>query len=332
MDRGEARLLAQKYLAPISQHTADEYERAYLRMRGQHWLAYATEHKATKRTASVLRATWRRSMAAELLDAIRDSEHAPTKELQREGRARMNELAFSLQYDVASAAYVPPDDAARAGAGSKRKSLKFTPADWRAQLLSACKQDDRLRIIVLAFGARPEELRKGVNLDFLADGAVRLTIHGAKITGYSGQPERVITVRNPVPILGTGFVPEVSSITVKSDAGQAFQKRLTRLAKKLGFKGVTAYSFRHNFAADLKKMGMDANKIAQALGQQSEKTQRHYGHARQSKAEGALKVEASATILPYPERTTLAERLGKRLNKRIDQRADQRMGKRGVID
>ncbi|MDA3877865.1 MAG: hypothetical protein PF483_12345, partial [Halothiobacillus sp.] len=63
MDRGEARSLARAHLAPISPHTSEEYQRAWLRMDGQHWLAYATEHKATKRTASVLRAAWRRSMA-----------------------------------------------------------------------------------------------------------------------------------------------------------------------------------------------------------------------------------------------------------------------------
>nr|MDA3877149.1 site-specific integrase [Halothiobacillus sp.] len=295
-------------------------QRAWLRMDGQHWLAYATEHKATKRTASVLRAAWRRSMATELLDAITASEKAPTKDQQRDARSRMNELALSLQDDAARPAYAPPDGSPRAGAGSKRKSLKHTPHDWRAKLFNACKKADKPLIMALAFGARPEELRKGVKVDFLEDGAIRLTIRGAKITDHSGQPERVVTVNTPTFILGKEVAPEIGSITVTSDSGQAFQKRLTRLAKKLGFEGVTAYSFRHNFAADLKKMGMDTGQIAQALGQQSEKTQRQYGHASQSKAGWALQVEATATITPRPEQTTLVQRLGKRLDKRPRQR------------
>lgn len=309
MDRGEARKIAKKYLGEVSGHTAAEYGRAFARIEGMHWRDYAMEHKATKRSASVLRAAWRRSVANQLIDAITESEKAPTPDERREARSQMNSLALSLLEDMTSEPYAPPDGAPRAGAGSKRKTLRHLPSDWRAQIYAVARSlDDKLRILALACGARPEELRMGVMLESLEGSSIRVTLQGAKTGEHSGQETRVLTINNPKELVGARFKPGQKRI-ISSDPGQAFQKRMTRLAAKLDFKGVTPYSFRHAFAADLKKSGMATSEIAKAMGHQSEKMQRNYGHAAQSKGGRRLEVTATATTPPRPEKTTLTDRL-----------------------
>lgn len=309
MDRGQARQIARQHLGEISEHTATEYRRAYDRLEGMHWRDYAKERQATKRTASVLRAAWRRSVARQLIDAITESEKAPTPDEKRTARSRMDGLALSLLEDLTTEAYQPPEGAPRAGAGSKRKTLRKLPTDWRAQMYAAARSlDDKLRILALACGARPEELRMSVMLESLEGNAIRVTIQGAKTGEHSGQEERVLTINNPKELVGTQFKPGQKRM-ISSDPGQAFQKRMTRLAAKLNFKEVTPYSFRHAFAADLKKSGMATSEIAKAMGHQSEKMQRNYGHAAQSKGGRRLEVTVTATTPPRPEKTTRTDRL-----------------------
>lgn len=311
MDRGEARKLAREHLAEVSEHTAAEYSRAHDRLGGMHWRDYAQAHKATKRTASVLRAAWRRSVASQLIDAINQSEKAATADDRRAARSQMDALALSLLEDTLASAYQPPEGSARAGAGSKRKTLRKLPPDWRAVMFKNATPDDKFRILALACGARPEEIRKGVKIDFLEDYVIKVTIQGAKVTEKSGQDERVLTIKNIGTLIGVKFKAGKSRI-IASDPGQAFQKRVTRLAEKLKFDGVTPYSFRHAFAADLKKSGATSSEIAKSLGQQSEKTQRHYGHASQSRGSRRLDVEVEATTATRPEMTTLKSRLDQR--------------------
>ena len=53
---------------------------------------------------------------------------------------------------------------------------------------------------------------------------------------------------------------------------------------------VSAYLWRHQFAADLKRGGFDSGQIAMALGHASDVTQRHYGSALQSKGTGGVRI------------------------------------------
>jgi integrase len=314
MDRGEARKIARQYLGSVGENTSKEYARAFARLDGMNWRDYSEEHKATKRTSGVLRSAWRRSIASQLIDAIERSERSDSPDERRAARARMDALAMGLVEDANAAPYQPPEGAPRAGAGSKRKTLRKLPPDWRAQMYAAANNDDRLRIWALACGARPEELRKGVLLEAIEGRAIRLTIRGAKTSVHSGQEQRVLTISNPDELLGEMRLEPGLKIMIASDTGQAFQKRMTRLATKLRFKEVTPYSFRHAFSADLKRSGMTTNEIARAMGHQSEKMQRNYGHAKQSRSGRRIEVTATATTPPRPEKVKLAERLNKTPN------------------
>ena len=53
---------------------------------------------------------------------------------------------------------------------------------------------------------------------------------------------------------------------------------------------VSAYSWRHQFSADLKRCGFASGEIAMALGHASDVTQRHYGAALQSKGTGGVRI------------------------------------------
>lgn len=296
MDRGVARNLAKQYVDPVSLHTAAEYDRAVLRMGGLHWLDYAKGHAVTKRAAGVLRAAWRRQTARDLLDAIGLSEKAPTVDERHAARVRMDELATALLGEgLSQSRYQPPAGAQRAGAQSKRKTLRNLPADWRQQILDKAKAEDKPLVAALMYGARPEEIRKGVIFYRLNHYTLMVTIAGAKVKDRAGQKERRLTVYNDEAVMAAIGLADKQSLVAQSDAGQAFQKRLIRLARSLGFDAVAAYSFRHAWAADWKAMKRPPTEVAMLLGQQSERMQQHYGHAKQGNRKGGRSVDVDVT-------------------------------------
>lgn len=304
MDKGQARKLAHAHIGAISDNSEHEYKQAFERLKGETWRTYAEAHAATKRTASVLRAAWRRGIAQALLAAVNDTDKAPTPEERKTERVRMDSLARELIADTEMAAYAPPISAARAGAKSKRKSLTRLPHDWREKILENVHEKDRAGVVALMLGARPEETRKGITLT--RDGSdVIAVIQGAKIKELSGQEERQITIHSDLAdlIIETLALDDRQTATVITEPGQSFQKRVMRAANRQGFKGVTAYSFRHAWAADLKAGGYSPEEIAKALGQQSERTQQHYGTASQGGKGGrsvSMIVEATNETRPNP--------------------------------
>ena len=60
---------------------------------------------------------------------------------------------------------------------------------------------------------------------------------------------------------------------------KSISETITRKAIKLNFEGVSSYSFRHQFASDLKASGFSKRNIAMAIGHQAEVTQQTYGNS-----------------------------------------------------
>lgn len=174
----------------------------------------------------------------------------------------------------------------------KRRGLGRLQDDWREQLLARAEANDRLPIILLVItGCRPSEVALGV--DIRRQGRqVLLGIRGAKVTADNGQPYRVLSIDEDHP-WGCRLVDCLSSALTHAgywESARSLQHRIRRVATQwqhsVGISGyqISAYSFRHQVASDLKRDGESAEWIAAVLGHRSTRTAASYGTWHQGKS------------------------------------------------
>lgn len=185
----------------------------------------------------------------------------------------------------------------RAKRRSKRQALLGLPADWRSTI---CERGNNgkygLPLLVAAItGARPKELINGITVSStfdqeLGEKLIQFKVLGAKVKKAQGQPERTIGFsikdKNPLiqQLLKIISGNDKHEIDVRIDKAVNFTVEVRRLAKQLWPNhkhSITAYCFRHQFAADIKAIG-DSDQVSKGLGHISTKTSRSYGTARQS--------------------------------------------------
>jgi integrase len=165
----------------------------------------------------------------------------------------------------------------------KRKSLRGLPQDWRTQMVDAAPSTCRDWILLLAVaGVRPEEIAKGIKVEPI-EGGVRLTIQGAKIDRGHGQPERIIAVDGSLALL----LAQGGSRTIEAPSANAVSIAAGRLGRKVFGERrshlVSAYSFRHQFASDLKASGLDGVTVSAILGHGVDDTKNQYGSTKQAR-------------------------------------------------
>jgi len=290
MDAGQMRSLARSARDGRSEDTVAEYDRIAQRLDGQHWRDYAEARQASKRYGYLLKAAWRYLQAGELLKALSQADRA-RKAGDKAGAADWRKRAEALAGVLESKEQpYQPTAPKKKGKASKRASLSRLPKDWRARLIKALKPDDVLPAVVLALtGCRPCEYKKGVRLEREGDG-LKVTIHGGKqseLTG-GGQAVRVLVFdgRDQLADALIKLADKTGGIAwAQADLG-AWRKRFTRAATKLGFKGISPYSLRHQFSGDQKKRGWNDDRLSQALGHASARMKQSYGQARQGRGGG----------------------------------------------
>jgi integrase len=207
---------------------------------------------------------------------------------------------------------------------SKRKALAGLPTNWREALCQkglAGKYGVAMLVAALT-GCRPAELERGVKVWRTFDVErnqylVHFEISGAKVKAMQGQPSRHMAYpeQNCHPLVA--LLKE--SLTKLDD-----NKRLIRVEKAVNFTvevrriaaslwpkhphTITPYCFRHQWAADAKRMGT-VDSVSQGLGHVSSKTRRIYGTALQCSSSLALRpviIEAERPIKhPAPRHPTL---------------------------
>ena len=165
----------------------------------------------------------------------------------------------------------------------KRKSLRGLPLDWRVQMVNAASSTCREWVLLLAVaGVRPEEIAKGIKVEPI-EGGVQLTIKGAKIDRGHGQPERIIAVDGSLALLlaegGPRTTQTTSANAVSIAAGRLGRKVFGERRSHL----VSAYSFRHQFASDLKASGLDGVTVSAILGHGVDDTKNQYGSTKQAR-------------------------------------------------
>lgn len=213
---------------------------------------------------------------------------------------------------------------------SKRRGLGRLPDDWRDQLFAVATSIELPPVIILALtGCRPGELATGVQVETQGD-QLLLTILGSKVSENNGQPIRKILLDPAHPwvkLLKVCCAGQEAVITVCFPEAK-LNRLLTRLAKTAMARSpafgsawdyrISAYSFRHQVAADLKALGAASSRIAEVLGHRSERTQTCYGQSHQGRAGGVSPIiGVSATYLPRHHASTYGRGYSKQQPHRI---------------
>lgn len=210
--------------------------------------------------------------------------------------------------------------AARTRRKSKRQALRGLPTDWRTQMFQAAARGRyALPMLVCALtGCRPEELTRGVLIGYGYDdarqtNAINIRVEGAKVKATQGQPSRDVLYRADDPHRLVDALRErwrkhgATAMKVQIESSVNFTVEVRRIARKLWpehHASVTAYCFRHQWAADLKaKHGEQA--ASRGLGHLSGKTRRLYGTANQASGSQALTPIAVEVNRPVKEFTGL---------------------------
>lgn len=228
-----------------------------------------------------------------------------SQDLQAAARHAMASRAALRAYTAISGATKPPDRSAPRK--SKRKTLP-KGADWQKRAWEAATPAMRPALACGWVGARPNEIGLGVVLErhWTTDGeVVQVTIRGAKVTDHSGQPERVLWIRATSPE-GQALLSAIPTGETRTQVCRG-AKRINldwseRIRPAMGGKP-SAYSLRHQFAANLKAAGLSPIEIAKALGHLSVKSQKRYGSRSQGQGGGIglIKAEATREVRTGPE-------------------------------
>ena len=176
---------------------------------------------------------------------------------------------------------------------AKRKGLGTLPPNWRADFWKNFPENSphRLALALLSTtGCRPSELAKGVQLKLDEHANLKVIIKGTKThDGRYGQEYRELTIMvesKEALFLQKSVEENVGALHVAIKNPNALSEAVRRHSKKIWPRRkyvVSPYSFRHQFAADLKN-DLYPKEIAMALGHSAYKTQQHYGTRNQGRS------------------------------------------------
>lgn len=244
-------------------------------------------------TRAVYRAAWRYEIDATvriLLDELEAASSAIRAQVIQRLAACLRTLK-EIEDDACHAQEISKLDAKSFGRlnrqkrKSKRSSLDGLPLDFDLQILNAarnarkpCPHLKALQVLFIT-GARPAELVIGVHVKRFGE-VLRLTITGVKRSelNRSGQDFRVLEFPADHPLadgLATNGQEVVNIKNAKrlTDTVRWYSEKLWPNRRKK----LSAYSFRHRFASVLKDSEESAQRIALALGHQTEVSQSAYG-------------------------------------------------------
>lgn len=208
---------------------------------------------------------------------------------------------------------------------SKRQALSGLPDDWRDALYERSKAGKYgLAILVASLsGCRPAELQKGIRIwrtydARLQSDVINIEIKGAKVKATQGQPHRLIRYRvldsHPLIVAMNSLLDQqlLQALQVQISSTINFTVEIRRLSKSLWPAhphAITAYCFRHQWAADAKRT-QPADSVSQGLGHLSAKTRSNYGQAQQSRQTGMLDplaISAERSIRPTSRKVPTRE-------------------------
>lgn len=196
---------------------------------------------------------------------------------------------------------------------SKRRNLPRGD-DWQRRAWDIATPTMKPAVAAGWVGARPAEIELGISVErtFTTAGmTIIVTIPGAKTTERSGQPSRKLYI-DPRSAVGEALAEAIpdgeDGVTIRRRAKRISLDWSQRIRPQMGGKP-SAYSLRHQFAANLKAAGLDPVEIAKALGHLSVKSQGRYGSGRQGQgtAPGLITAEAEREVRTGPDAASITD-------------------------
>jgi integrase len=187
------------------------------------------------------------------------------------------------------------DKSIRKPAKSKKKDLRGLPKDWREQIIHRMPTYQPQILTLAITGCRPSELVKGIKWR-IDNNKLIAEINGAKISKHSGQETRILSFKIEGEIAkalaeiiskngGSCEVTLVSAVNLTTAIRSAAQRAFPKFKKS-----ITAYSFRHQAAADWKALANTSSDpdeslilVSGMLGHATNLTKGRYGHSSQSR-------------------------------------------------
>jgi integrase len=186
----------------------------------------------------------------------------------------------------------------RSRRSSKKTAIPGLPKDWREQMCEQASSGRYAKVFPVAAltGCRPAEL-SGIEAWIESDAAtnvelLRLKVLGVKVKSGQGQAFRILDY--PVDLSSPIIRSLVETVRSSSQhryiveiwSGENFSAEVRRLGGLLWPKHhsrLSAYCFRHQFSADLKKIA-DSVFVSKSLGHQSTKTKKSYAKRGQARS------------------------------------------------
>ncbi len=260
-------------------------------------------HKKILDTKST-RTYWLRKAALEYYAEMVLFEAGSKKDLRRFRLAflTLEKLYTPLVGAQATGSGVQCPLAIRARKKTKRSSLRNLPNDWRDQMLCGLVGAHRDWLLLLSIvGLRPDEIASGVDIEPYLEG-IKISIKGSKVGDGKGQPLRVITSfggwESELALGGARTITASSANAVSKFVGRHAQKIFPRTKDR-----VSAYTYRHQVAADLKASKLSGVAVSAILGHAVDLTKKHYGNYRQSRRNVDMHLISSTNIVKVKDRS-----------------------------
>lgn len=183
----------------------------------------------------------------------------------------------------------------RKPAESKKKHLRGLPKDWREQIIRRMPTYQPQILTLAITGCRPAEIVKGIKWR-IDNNKLIAEINGAKVSKHSGQETRILSFKIEGEIAkalaeiisengGSYVVTLVSAVNLTTAIRSAARRAFPKFKKS-----ITAYSFRHQAAADWKALANTSTdpeesliQVSAMLGHATNLTKGRYGHSSQSR-------------------------------------------------
>lgn len=291
-----------------SESTVRQYRKRWQRIR--HDVPAALDKAGKRSTFHALRHAAKFGIAEELFEALRNF-----REAYRSGDERACDDLVSRMAELCERhAYVTFRhwDQESGQRRSKRRLLRFLPADWTDRMvrqasddMDAGRKSYLMEICFLAVtGCRVGELLEDITAQ-ANGGELVIRIVGIKATADSGQPWRILRI-DPKCSLAADALWRVARQhgTVRPRRGVtqgAIREGVRRIGQRcFGRSDVSPILFRENIASRVKAEGWGPVVVAGVLGHVSTRTQSFYGMAQQaSGASGLLRVETAREVVVH---------------------------------
>jgi len=180
------------------------------------------------------------------------------------------------------------------------KKYQRLPKNWNERYFKHVSSKNSKYTKAIAFlaisGCRPAELENGVSLGLREDGSIKLCIESIKThDGDYGQKTRKFTVKSDsseYQYLVDLMKKNDDQIWIQIESAKKLGEQMRKYSKKVfprmkSF--ISPYTYRHQFARQVKTTLIDKVDVAVALGHSNDKSQRFYANA--SKNAGGMQIK-----------------------------------------